>query len=306
MKNKVLLIFIASFAFCVTAVFANGRAEPVNAELVNEGKFDLDGITTISISYDSGRVLFLEGSDNTLSFKEYLSSDNEKHYASSSASGALITIESGKRPWFGLSRARLEVYIPRSFEGDYRVSMASGNLEANTGIAATGRADFSVQSGTMRLEKVSAGSIRLRAASGSIHILGLYGNTDAQLSSGSLYVSEMQGCEHRVRLSSGSAEIAGVSGGGSFSSLSGRITMEVTRLSADLDFNLSSGSLDLTLPRNAAFHLDAETSSGSINVNSGNDSYAVKSRSSVMRPIGDNPEFTIRAEISSGSITIKR
>jgi DUF4097 and DUF4098 domain-containing protein YvlB len=166
-------------------------------------------------------------------------------------------------------------------------------------------ADFSVQSGAMRLEKVSAGSIRLRAASGSIRSPGLYGNTDAQLSSGSLYVSEMQG-QLQVRLSSGSAEIAGVSGGGSFSSLSGRITMEVTQLSADLDFKLSSGILDLTLPRNAAFNLDAETSSGSINVHSGNDSYTIKNRSSVVRPIGDNPEFTIRAEVSSGNITIKR
>ena len=116
MKNKVLLIFLASFTFCVTTVFANGRAE-----LVNEGKFDLEGITAISISYGSGRVLFLEGSDNTISFREYLSSDKEAYYASSSASGALINIKSGRRPWFGLLRARLEVYIPRSFGGDYRV-----------------------------------------------------------------------------------------------------------------------------------------------------------------------------------------
>ena len=301
MKNATLFICYALFVLCAAAAFAEGKPE-----LANEGSFGLEGINTVSIDYSSGTVVFLEGADNALMFREYLSADKRQYYARSSSTGGSITIETGKRPWFRHLRARLAVYIPRSFAGDYRISLGSGSVEAETDIAASGEVHCTVSSGTMRLQNLRGGSIKLRAQSGAIHAGDLYGDTSVLISSGSLRVSGMYGAEHELRLSSGSAEIAAASGGGHFSSSSGNISLGIRELSGGLAFDLSSGSLDLALPRGAAFYLDAETASGSITVESADGSFSVKNRSSVLRPVGDAPEHTVRAEVSSGNITITR
>jgi hypothetical protein len=299
-KHISFLAFSAMIIMYPAAVSANG-----NAELVKEQAFNLVDINTISISYSSGKVIFLEGQEGQLSFKEYLNSGNEKHFAQASASGGKLDIERGSRPLFRHLRARLEVYLPPSFAGSYRIRLGSGSLEADTNINAEA-VNINISSGTLRLRKVNAENIRLRAASGSIHAAGLYGKTDIELSSGSLFLDALTGGEHGVHLSSGSAKISGVSGKGNFSASSGNITLEAAELSGNLSFELSSGSLNFTLPKDAAFNLDAETSSGSVNVNSGGDTYTVKGRSSILRPIGENPEFTIFARLSSGNITINR
>jgi hypothetical protein len=299
-KHMSFLAFSAMIIMYPAAVSANG-----SAELIKEQAFTLAGINTISISYGSGKIIFMEGQEGRLSFKEYLNSGNEKYFARASASGGKLDIERGSRPLFRHLRARLEVYLPPSFAGSYRIRLGSGSLEADTDINAE-TANINVSSGTLRLQKITAEKIRLRASSGSIHAAGLYGETDIELSSGSLFLDALTGGEHHVHLSSGSAKISGVSGKGNFSASSGNITLEAVELSGDLAFELSSGSLHLTLPKDAAFNLDAETSSGSVNVNSSGDTYIIKGRSSVLRPIGENPEFTVFAKLSSGNITINR
>jgi hypothetical protein len=312
-KKSICYALFVPFALCAAAVFAGGKPE-----LVNERSFTLEGITTISIDYGSGAVVFMEGTDNALMFREYLSVDKRQYYANSSAAGGpvggpvggtaggTITIETGKRPWFRHLRARLEVYIPRLFEGDYRVSVGSGSVAAETDMSASGEVLCAVSSGTTRLQNIRGRSIKLRAQSGSIHAADLYGDTDVRISSGSLRVAGMYGAAHELGLSSGSAEIAAASGGGRFSASSGKIRIGIRELSGDLAFDISSGSLDLALPHNAAFYLDAETSSGTVTVESADGSFSVKNRSSVLRPVGDNPEHTVRAEVSSGNITVTR
>ena len=301
MKTFFFNVVCALFVLCGTAAFAEG-----SVELVNERSFSLEGIKTISIEYGAGRVVFMEGSGGTLSFKEYMNTNNPAFYSLSSETGGIITIEPGRRPWFRHLRARLEVYLPRSFEGDYRVSLGSGSIEAKADITTTGTVGIDVQSGIMRLRNVSARDIKLREQSGSIYAEGLRGNTDVRIESGRLNVSGMHGGDHQMRIVSGSAKIEAASGAGRFSVVSGSVTMEMTELNGNLDFHISSGFLNLELPRNAAFHLDAETTSGGIRVESGNDAFSIKNRSSVIRPVGDNPEFTIRAEVNSGNITIRR
>jgi lia operon protein LiaG len=300
-KMKRTFSLAAILLFSAAAVFAAGRPE-----LVYERTFSLEGINSISIDYSSGGIVFREGADNTLSFREYLNDNNEAYFARSSATGGIITIETGRRPWFRHLRARLEVYLPRSFGGDCRVSLGSGSLEAETGITVSGAIDIALSSGNARLRTVNAGEIKLRSQSGSVHAEGLYGKTDLRLSSGSLYVSELHGSGHEVRLSSGTVQIDAASGAGRFSSSSGSISLGISRLEGDLAFELSSGSLKLDLPRDASFFLDAETSSGRVVVESGGDIFSVKDRSSILRPVGDKPEFTIRAKLSSGNITIMR
>jgi lia operon protein LiaG len=295
------LAFGAMTIMCPAAISANG-----GADMVNDKTFNLSAINTVSIFYDSGKVIFLEGQSDQISFKEYLNSDNEKYFAQIMTNGNEVSIKCGARPLFRHLRARLEVYLPPSFEGKYQLSLGSGMLEAETDINAAETVNISVSSGSLRLQKVNAKKIKIQSASGSIHSAGLYGETEVKLSSGSLFLDALSGSEHNIQLSSGSAKIGGVSGKGKFSSASGNITLKAAELSGDLSFELSSGSLNLALPKGAAFILDAETLSGNINVKSSVDSYTLKERSSVVRPIGENPEFSVFANVGSGNITIDR
>jgi hypothetical protein len=45
---------------------------------------------------------------------------------------------------------------------------------------------------------------------------------------------------------------------------------------------------------------------GRIDVRSGNGDYQVRDRSSVIRPIGENPQYTVLVRVRSGSIEISR
>jgi lia operon protein LiaG len=97
------------------------------------------------------------------------------------------------------------------------------------------------------------------------------------------------------------------SGEGSFDQSSGNIRLDLRELSGDMRFNVSSGDINVSVPRELSFNLDAVTSSGSVLVTEGGDeAIRVSGSSSVFRPIGPSPEFTIYARTRSGSVNIRR
>jgi DUF4097 and DUF4098 domain-containing protein YvlB len=97
------------------------------------------------------------------------------------------------------------------------------------------------------------------------------------------------------------------SGEGSFSISSGNIRLNVRELSGDLRFNVSSGDIDVIVPGELSFNLDAVTNSGRVLVNEGRgDAVGVSGNGSVLRPIGPSPVFTVYARTRSGSVNIRR
>jgi DUF4097 and DUF4098 domain-containing protein YvlB len=86
--------------------------------------------------------------------------------------------------------------------------------------------------------------------------------------------------------------------------VSGRLNITLEEISGDISYTVSSGSINLDLPADSSFNLDAETSSGSINVSDRDGAIHIRNRSSVLRPIGNNPLYTLYARTTSGSINI--
>jgi DUF4097 and DUF4098 domain-containing protein YvlB len=83
--------------------------------------------------------------------------------------------------------------------------------------------------------------------------------------------------------------------------------MDMRDLTGDLRFNITSGGINLDLPREMSFNLDAITSSGSVRVTEGGDELLrVSGNSTVLRPIGPSPVRTVYARTRSGSIRIDR
>jgi DUF4097 and DUF4098 domain-containing protein YvlB len=83
--------------------------------------------------------------------------------------------------------------------------------------------------------------------------------------------------------------------------------MDMRDLTGDLRFNITSGGINLDLPREMSFNLDAVTSSGSVRVTEdGDELLRVPGNSTVLRPIGSSPVRTVYARTRSGSVSIDR
>ncbi len=119
--------------------------------------------------------------------------------------------------------------------GDVTLSNLSGETRANTG------------SGNINAENIKA-VFHGETGSGDIHVRGTgTGDVFVSTGSGNISVDDMKGTL-RARTGSGDVTVAGVA-------------------TSSWDVQTGSGNVNLRLPSNAAFELNAETSSGSIDVN---------------------------------------
>jgi DUF4097 and DUF4098 domain-containing protein YvlB len=304
--------------------------------------FALTGIDTLVISYHAARVSLRETGGEDLVLIERLRNAED---AAVLTEGGMLRITGDERIWipFSMRRLEAEIGIPRSYRGSLRVQTGSGSVHSDAAFDSGGLIEIRVSSGGMNLGRLSAREIKLGSSSGSIQAGELRGNADISLSSGSLHIGTLAGEQHRIRSSSGAVRIDGIkgsadlelssgslrigtlegenhrihsssgkvtveslSGTAEFTAASGGVSVRAERLTGDLRFNLKSGSLDLNLPREPGFFLDAETSSGGITIHSREGDWTTRNRSSVLRPVGENPEHTLYIRVNSGHITINR
>jgi Putative adhesin len=168
-----------------------------------------------------------------------------------------------------------EITVPRQTRvhsetgsGDQTVDSIAGPLDASTG------------SGSLRLSKIGAevhahtgsgdieldgvqGSIHAGTGSGSIHATNISGGAVASTGSGNVKVEQSAAGDVDIETGSGDVEVAGVKGGARVSTGSGTITAE-GEPAGPWHLHTSSGSVRVRFPAQAAFELDARTSSGHI------------------------------------------
>jgi len=124
--------------------------------------------------------------------------------------------------------------------------------------------DVHAGSGSVKLENIT-GSATARTGSGSIRAEGVGGAFDGKSGSGSIYLEQTAPGDVVVSTGSGSSNLNGVTGSVRASAGSGRITVE-GRQEGDWKLDTGSGSVRVSLPADAAFELDAESSSGGIEI----------------------------------------
>ncbi|MDR2102869.1 MAG: DUF4097 domain-containing protein [Treponema sp.] len=350
--------------------------------LVNTQSLSLAGVETLAIHYGADDVILRESETGELIIKEYMKKDRPQYYAHVSRSAGTLTIRSGRRPWLSWlwRKARAEIYLPRTFRENIRISNASGTFSGDADLLGYQAVDISVSSGSIYLNHLSAKTVSLRVSSGDLDIRSIGGDSFISVSSGRLQIDALSGEEHRVkvssgrtridaiqgnsvietssgfitigtlegnaavevnsgnfqlaeltgtshrvtissgrfviektrgkmegRVSSGSLAIGNFSGEGSFEMSSGNLNLDMEELLGDLRLSVSSGGINMTIPRDLSFNLDAVTKSGSISVDGDRENpIRVSGNSTVLRPIGPSPVQTIYARTNSGSVTIKR
>lgn len=137
----------------------------------------------------------------------------------------------------------------KSGSGSVTVGRVGGAVAASTG------------SGSIRVD--GAGALEASTGSGSITAAAVAGPTRAKSGSGRISIAQTGKGDVTVSAASGGISLTGVNGAARVNSSSGGITID-GRPSGPWSLHSSSGGITMTVPPDAAFDLDARTSSGSI------------------------------------------
>jgi hypothetical protein len=153
--------------------------------------------------------------------------------------------------------------------GSQSVSGIDGPLDASTGSGSVtlssigGEVVASTGSGSIKIDGAN-GRLRANTGSGSIRATGVAGAINASTGSGSIELEQIAAGDVEASTGSGGIEARGIQGRLRVRTGSGTIRANGAP-TGDWSLQTSSGSIYVRLPVDAAFELDAETSSGSIN-----------------------------------------
>ena len=277
---------------------------PGLARLRHTTSFNINNNTTLDMTAYSDNIYFLYGNNDELVIKEFYASSSKK--ASIQHSGQTVTFRGEQQfnmMMFGAINEKIEVYLPRNFNGDIRVNISSGTIRSDINMVADSLS-FESTSGTIRLNKLTANNINVRASSGSIRIDEINGNATVRASSGTIKINRLVGIAE-VETSSGTISVMDVRGGVAAKASSGSVKVGVIELLANISATTTSGTVTLELPRSSAFKFSADTNSGTIRTDFDNNLTFNSRKNSASGDVGENPVYTVYAKASSGSVRVR-
>jgi len=152
--------------------------------------------------------------------------------------------------------------VAGGIHGPAELSSGSGNVKVSD-IGAGVRADTG--SGNIDMDRIQ-GNVHAKTGSGTMHATAIAGGFDGDTGSGNLTLEQTESGSVHVNTGSGTLDVRGVKGSLEARAGSGNIRAEGEPTGA-WTVHSGSGGVKLRFPANAAFDLDARTSSGSITVN---------------------------------------
>ena len=198
------------------------------------------------------------------------------------------------------STLAIQTHSSRFGDGDNRGAVTVDNVKdpnATSPVTITAQSSFGPFSGVDLDVTVPQGmNVQVTDASGQVELSNFSGNVNVDANSGSVSLSNVTG-EVKLAAQSGSISVENsqLSGNSTLTSDSGSISFDGSiAQSGSYSFTTNSGSVDITLPANTSFHLQASSQSGSVNNDfSTND-------------VGSQPRPVLTAQSDSGSVNIHR
>jgi len=189
--------------------------------------------------------------------------------------------------YLGIRDISVDYEITAPPDTSLRLNDGSGNQEVE---GLRGTIDLETGSGDVRLRDIVSSHVSLHDGSGDI-VAQISGPLTAEAGSGRVRLEEKGEGNVRIRTGSGDIAVRGVQGALWVESGSGDTEISGTN-TGTWEVRTGSGNVDLTLPAEAAFDLDATTGSGSI----------VTDRSISMTVQGDlrKSQRTIRGKVAGG------
>ncbi|MGD6842831.1 LiaG family protein [Bacillus infantis] len=266
------LVFTSFSHFSWLGLGANGK-EKASAERVSQIEVNVSGVETTIIQEKRDTVEAVLDGKGEVSVKK---------------KGSLIKIDYKRKwpHWFsGFEKTKLSIYIPENYDKDLDINLGSGDFEfAGNDPIKLREVSLDMSSGDVKLGSLDVREFELNGASGELFISSLKaGEADLEISSGSTIIDSLEG-----RLEAGIA--------------SGELDIKMKKLTAPIDLDVSSGDVQLDLPDNASFALDAHYSSGEIRADFALDEKEIKDN----RILGRHKEgkHEIKVDVSSGDVGI--
>jgi len=304
MTHPSRILLAAALTFAATSAFAA------------DGTFDktlsLTGTPTVSISTGSGYVHVFPGSDSQLHIVGHVHSSNSWFGADAEARVKQIVaappiVQSENTVTIGQNHGDSDLF--RNISIDYDVTTpASTTLKASTGSGdltvggIQGAVTAKSGSGSIKVDNVG-GNSHFETGSGSIHALNVHGAASIESGSGNLELALTAPGDVKASTGSGDVRLEGVSGG--LRATTGSGSLEIAgNPTSEWRLDTGSGSIRLKLDPNARFSLNAETGSGSVDVNRPILMQGALNKHHITGTVnGGGP--TLRATTGSGSITIR-
>lgn len=222
---------------------------------------------------------------------------------------------------FNVSSTSGDIYFPSvaadelqasSTSGDVCIQEASGNrilLSTTSGDLKMETADadqirISTTSGYISCSQLS-GQITMSSTSGDIRILRGTGNTKANSVSGDIMLDDLSG-DFNLNTTSGEISLNEGTGCGKANSVSGDIRIFLKELTGNLNIGTTSGEVSLTLPENASFYLDFDSTSGECNTFFDDDLSFNKRGTQAEGRYGSDGSTRLKISTVSGDLRIKK
>jgi Putative adhesin len=164
---------------------------------------------------------------------------------------------------------RIDYVNMRNVAIDYEITVpADAHVRTRTGSGdqtlenVRGSFDLESGSGDMRLRDLN-GELHLHTGSGDVEGRNVSGPITARAGSGDINIEQSAKGDVDVQTGSGNIELRGLEGGLHAEAGSGDLTVEAARV-APWQIRTGSGNVRVHLPSDAAFNLEANTSSGSV------------------------------------------
>lgn len=238
--------------------------------------------------------LKMEGSDT-----EVIPADQNEVKVDIEGKGALTLAKKGDTievavkhkwyEWIGFNRkSNVTVYIPKEYDRSMEIEIGSGNLQF------AGASDAN----RMKLDELT-----VEMGSGNMTLENLETNVfEHDGSSGDLVVNALSTKEGNVDISSGDVELSNYEGPLEGDLSSGELTVSMDTLNGDLNFDVSSGGVNLDLPEDASFKLNGKASSGDISCNLPLKNQKVEDGD--ISGMAGSGKYNINVSVSSGNVDI--
>jgi DUF4097 and DUF4098 domain-containing protein YvlB len=190
--------------------------------------------------------------------------------------------------------------------GDERINDINGPVRANSG---SGNINISTINGEVRANAGSGdltitnvqGRAYTETGSGNIRATGIAGGFDARAGSGDITFEQAASGSVRAETGSGNIRLRNVAGGVEAGAGSGDVEVQ-GKIESDWRIHTGSGEVEVKLPSDARFNINARSSSGSVEVN-----HPVTMQGSLKR---NHIEGTVNGggtllDVSTGSGTIR-
>lgn len=299
--NKAIVYGLVTILFLSALT---GCTQSNTPQLAHALHFSLSDVSDVILSYNDEAMTFYEADSNEMVIKEYMTENKNRYYAKVKQDDDSIHISEGGKPFFQDDFSRsIEVYLPASYTKNLTVTTTDGKIDLSNINLELSTLRIDSTDGTIQLSKVSASDIHVSSTNGTLDVGRMKADTiRLETTSGNTICNELDGAVVYTS-TSGNLTVKSALGSGSYqANNSGKLDVVYSKVMGDLSFFHKNEDIDLTIPKDLEFTLEAKTKNGTIST-----TFQEKIKAddrTTYGTIGNNPTVTIKAETNNGTIRI--